>query len=63
MRGQCYDRASCIAGVKSGVAAKLSREEPKTVYTHCYGHALSLACSHAIKLCEVVKDSLGQRMK
>ena len=58
MRGQCYDRASCMAGVKSGVAARLSREEPRAVYTHCYGHALSLACSDAIKQCKVMKDSL-----
>ena len=48
MRGQCYDGASCMAGIKSGVAARLSREEPRAVYTHCYGHALSLACSDAI---------------
>ena len=58
MRGQCYDGASCMAGVKSGVAARLSREEPRAVYTHCYGHALSLACSDAIKQCKVMKDSL-----
>ena len=58
MSGQCYDGASCMAGVKSGVAARLSREEPRVVYTHCYGHALSLACSDAIKQCKVMKDSL-----
>ena len=49
MRGQCYDGASCMADVKSGVAVRLSREEPRAVYTHCYGHVLSLACSDAIK--------------
>ena len=58
MRGQCYDGAGCMAGVKSGVAARLSREKPRAVYTHCYGHALSLACSDAIKQCKVMKDSL-----
>lgn len=58
MRGQCYDGASCMAGMKSGVAARLSSEEPRAVYTHCYGHALSVTCSDAIKQCKVMKDSL-----
>lgn len=58
MRGQCYDGASCMAGMKSGVATRLSRDEPRAVYTHCYGHALSLACSDAIKQCKVMKESL-----
>ena len=47
-----------MAGMKSGVAARLSSEEPRAVYTHCYGHALSLAGSDAIKQCKVMKDSL-----
>ena len=58
MRGRCYDGASCMAGMKSGVATRLSRDEPRAVYTHCYGHALSLACSDAIKQCKVMKESL-----
>ena len=49
MRGQCYDGLSCMAGVKSGVTARLSKDESWAMYTHCYGHALSLACSGAIK--------------
>ena len=51
----------------------LQSEEPKAVYTHCYGHALSLACmkeeletSH--ELIKLVKkspcrDSLLQKLK
>ena len=58
MRGQCYYGASCMAGMKYGVAARLSRDESRAVYTHCYGHALSLACSDAIKQCKVMKESL-----
>ncbi len=52
MRGQCYDGASCMSGGKSGVATRMSNEEPRAVYTHCYGHALSLACSYSIKPCK-----------
>ena len=47
-----------MAGIKSSVAARLSREKPRAVYTHCYGHALSLACSDAIKQCKVMKVNL-----
>ena len=31
------------------MAKKILDEEPRAIYTHCYGHALSLACSDAIK--------------
>ena len=58
MRGQCYDGASCMLGLKSGVATRVSEEEPRAVYTHCYGHALNLACSDTIKQCTLMSDVL-----
>ena len=58
VRGQCYDGASTMSGYKSGVAAKLLQEEPKALYTHCYGHALNLACADAIKHSKVMRDAL-----
>ena len=58
IRGQCYDMASAMAGVKSGVAAKIASEEPRAIYTHCYGHALNLACADTIKKCRVMKDAI-----
>ena len=42
-RGQCYDGASNMSGVKSGVAAKILHLEYRALYTHCYGHTLNLA--------------------
>ena len=48
-RGQCYDGAANMSGAKSGAAKRLSDEEPRAVFTHCYGHALNLACSDALK--------------
>lgn len=57
-RGQCYDGASSMSGHRSGVAAVLQGEEPRAVYTHCYGHALSLACSGAVKNCRIMKEAL-----
>ena len=43
---------------KSGVATIIQSEEPRAVYTHCYGHALSLACSDSIKNYKCMKDAL-----
>ena len=48
LRGQCYDRCSTMSGTKSGVAKSIMDEEPRAVYTHCYGHSLNLAASDAI---------------
>lgn len=58
IRGQCYDGAATMAGKKSGVAVKLQKDEPRAIYTHCYGHSLSLACGDSIKQCKVMRDSL-----
>ena len=54
-RGQCYDGASTMSGAKNGVAKQISTDEPRAVYTHCYGHALNLSVSDCIKQCKVVK--------
>ena len=43
-RGQCYDGAGAMAGVHKGVAAQISSEESRALFTHCYAHALNLAC-------------------
>ena len=57
-RGQCYDGASTMKGPRSGVAKQLLDEEPRAIYTHCYGHSLNLAISDTIKGCKIMKDSL-----
>ena len=57
-RGQCYDGAANMSGAKSGVAKQLTDEEPRALYTHCYGHVLNLACGDAIKWCKLLRDTL-----
>ena len=47
LRGQCYDGAVVMAGHKNGVAAKIKEENPKCLYTHCYGHDLNLCVKDA----------------
>ena len=47
-----------MKGPRSGVAKQLLDEEPRAIYTHCYGHSLNLAISDTIKGCKIMKDSL-----
>ena len=56
-RGQCYDGASNMSG-RSGDAAQISAEEPRALYTHCYGHALNLAAADTIKQNKLLRDAL-----
>ena len=49
LRGQCYDGASVMSGIKSGVAKQIADIEPKAIFTHCYGHALNLAVADTVK--------------
>ena len=57
-RGQCYDGASNMSGVKNGVAAQICSEEKCAICTHCYGHSLNLAVSDCIKKRKVCSDAL-----
>ena len=55
-RGQCYDGASVMTGVRNGVAKQISNEEFRAVSSHCYDHALNLAVGDMIKQIKVLKD-------
>ena len=43
---------------RSGVAAPISAEEPRALYTHCYGHALNLEAADTIKQNKLLHDAL-----
>ena len=45
VHGQCYDGCSTMSGARTGVAKRIMDEEPRAVFTHCYGHSLNLAAS------------------
>ena len=57
--GQCYNGAS-KSGIKSGVAKQILEkdEEKRAIFTHCYGHALNLACNDAVKGRKILRDVL-----
>ena len=57
-RGQCYDGAANMAGIRNRVAVQMCAEEPRAKYTHCYGHALNLAASDTVKKNKILHDIL-----
>ena len=55
-RGQCYDGAANMAGIRTGVATQISKYKKRAIFTHCYGHALNLAAADTMseaKFCVV----------
>ena len=57
-RGQCYDGASAMTGIKNGVATVIASRESRAIFSHCYGHALNLGVGDTIKQCQLMKSSL-----
>ena len=47
-----------MAGEKTGVATQIKALNSKCLYTHCYGHALKLAVTDAIKSVKCISDPL-----
>ena len=58
-RGQCFDGASSMSGVKTGVAVKITQIEHRALYTHCYGHALNLSAQDTVKQLKIMEDTLN----
>ena len=49
LRGQCYDGASNMSGIKKGLAGRILEGNPKAVYSHCASHILNLSIVSACK--------------
>ena len=47
-----------MAGSRSGVVTLVQQDEQRVVFTHCYRHALNLACSDSLKGSKLMKDAL-----
>ena len=48
-----------MSGCRSGVAKRVMNDEPKAIYTHCYGHSLHLAISDTVKRCDCINNALS----
>ena len=57
-RGQCYDGAKNMCGIKNGVSNKILSENPEAFFTRCFGHALNLAVGDMVKNARFLKDSM-----
>ena len=57
-RGQCYDGASNMTGIKQGVATQIESESPLAFLTHCYSHALNLVVNDMIKENRLLKNTM-----
>lgn len=57
-RGQCYDGGSNMAGSRNGVKTQILREEPRALFTHCYGHSLNLAVADTIKNVKFLQSNM-----
>ena len=58
-RDQCFDGASSMPGAKSGMATQIKPEEPRAIYSHCYGHSLQLAVGDILRKSKNLKDDLN----
>ena len=58
LQGQCYDGASAMKGIRSGLVLRIQELEPRAVYTHWYGHSINLAANDALKGSKLLKDAL-----
>ena len=57
-RGQCYDGAGPMTGIKNGLGVIIQREVPTAHLTHCHGHALSLAVHDTTKGSKILSDAM-----
>ena len=57
-RGQAYDGASNMQGIRSGVATRFCSEVPAALSVHCFAHNLNLCLQDASKKLVYIRDSL-----
>ena len=57
-RGQAFDGAANMSGVRCGVQALVKKEESRALYVHCLAHSLNLSIQSAAKNCELIKTTM-----
>ena len=58
-RGQCYDGASNVAGIRRGLQALILQEEPRALYIHCLAHTLNLAVQDTVQDITICRNFLS----
>ena len=55
-RGQAYDGASNMSGVRNGIQAQVKREADRALYVHCFAHSLNLCVQEVSKGIELIRN-------
>jgi hypothetical protein len=58
-RGQCYDGASNVAGIRRGLQALILQQEPRALYVHCLAHTLNLAVQDTVQDITICRNFLS----
>ena len=59
MRGQCYDGASNVSGIHTGLHARIKEISPSAIYTHCCAHVLNLVIVDTMSNNSIARDFFG----
>ena len=59
LRGQCYDGASNVSGVRSGLQARMKTLAPSAIFVHCYAHILNLVIVDAMSANKIARNFFG----
>ena len=58
-RGQAYDGASKMSGIRNGAQALFKKDEPRALYVHCLAHSLNLCVQDVSKMCKLLRNTLN----
>ena len=57
-RGQAYDGASVMQGIRSGVATRIRQDVPQAFPVHCLAHSLNVCLQDAGRQIPLLRDAL-----
>ena len=57
-RGQAYDGAAVMKGIRSGVTARIRKDIPQALPVHCFAHCLNLCLQDAGKQINLLRDAI-----
>ena len=53
--------AYCLPVPKKKVATNIKSDEPRAIFTQCYGHSPNIAASDSMKTSRIMKDALERK--
>jgi hypothetical protein len=59
LQGQCYDGASNVSGIYTGLQAHVKELSSSALYTHCYAHVLNLVIVDTMTKNKTARDFFG----